>query len=78
MENGNFMDDQSFLPQDEVDPVINYSAYQIADAFVQQYYLVMQKCPEEAYNFYKDQSIRSHPCADGSMKSVTTRQVKFF
>ncbi|KAK1413724.1 hypothetical protein QVD17_35502 [Tagetes erecta] len=73
MEDGNVMDDQSLLPQDEAD-VMNYSAYQIADAFVNQYYLVMKKCPEEAYNFYKDQSIRSHPCADGSMKSVTTRQ----
>ncbi|KAD4983125.1 hypothetical protein E3N88_19796 [Mikania micrantha] len=32
----------------------------------------MQSFPTETHNFYKEQSILSHPCADGSMKSVTT------
>ncbi|XP_076881918.1 nuclear transport factor 2-like [Bidens hawaiensis] len=49
------------------------SSQDVAKAFVKQYYYVLQKLPQKARNFYKDQSIRCHPRADGSMKSVQTR-----
>ncbi|KAJ0679575.1 putative Ras GTPase-activating protein-binding protein [Helianthus annuus] len=53
----------------------NYSAQEVANAFLQQYYRIMQRAPKDGFNFYKEQSIRSHQCADGSMKTATTLQV---
>ncbi|KAJ0506684.1 putative Ras GTPase-activating protein-binding protein [Helianthus annuus] len=52
----------------------NYSAQEVANAFLQQYYRIMQRAPKDGFNFYKEQSIRSHQCADGSMKTATTLQ----
>lgn len=48
------------------------SAKDVADAFLNQYYTILHKSPKEAHKFYQDQSTRTHPCADGSMKSATT------
>nr|GEZ34222.1 putative G3BP-like protein [Tanacetum cinerariifolium] len=48
------------------------SAKDVADAFLNQYYTILQKSPKEAHKFYQDQSTRTHLCADGSMKSATT------
>ncbi|PWA80663.1 Nuclear transport factor 2 [Artemisia annua] len=48
------------------------SAKDVADAFLNQYYTILKKSPKEAHKFYQDQSTRTHPCADGSMKSATT------
>ncbi|KAJ0818134.1 putative hydrolase [Helianthus annuus] len=64
------------LSSHETETVANqrYSAHDVADAFVTQYYKILQGNPKEAHNFYKDQSVRAHPCLDGSMKSVTTQQ----
>ncbi|KAL9997327.1 putative Ras GTPase-activating protein-binding protein [Helianthus debilis subsp. tardiflorus] len=50
----------------------NYSAQEVANAFLQQYYRIMQRAPKDGFNFYKEQSIRSHQCTDGSMKTATT------
>ncbi|XP_071739266.1 nuclear transport factor 2-like [Rutidosis leptorrhynchoides] len=50
----------------------DYSAQEVADAFLKQYYYILQTNPKEAHKFYHDHSIRAHPSADGSMKSVTT------
>ncbi|KAI3818210.1 hypothetical protein L1987_12013 [Smallanthus sonchifolius] len=74
MEKDNFMESQSLSSQHETDTVVKqyYSAQDVADAFVKQYYKIMRECPKDAHNFYKDQSVRSHSCVDGSMKSVTT------
>ncbi|KAI7728959.1 hypothetical protein M8C21_020055 [Ambrosia artemisiifolia] len=62
------------LSSEETDVVVNqqYSAQDVADAFVKQYYKILQENPKEAHNFYKDQSVRAHQCVDGSMKPVTT------
>ncbi|KAL8249844.1 hypothetical protein R6Q59_006712 [Mikania micrantha] len=70
MENENFMESQSLSSQTVVRQ--NYSARDVAIAFAEQYYQILQETPKLAHNFYKDQSMRSHPCADGSTKSVTT------
>ncbi|KAI3744443.1 hypothetical protein L1987_57524 [Smallanthus sonchifolius] len=74
MEKGNFKEAQSLSSQNEADTVVKhyYSAHDVADAFVKGYYKIMKTNPKDAHNFYKEQSIRSHPCADGSMKSATT------
>lgn len=78
MENGNIMENQTLSTGKENNTVVNphYSAQDVADAFTKQYYKILQEMPKEAYNFYKDQSTRAHPCLDGSMKLVTTLQVK--
>ncbi|KAK9074572.1 hypothetical protein SSX86_007170 [Deinandra increscens subsp. villosa] len=74
LEKDNFMESQSLPSQNETDAVVMhyYSAHDVAVAFVKQYYEILEKSPKEACNFYKNQSVRSHPCVDGSMKTVTT------
>ncbi|XP_076888677.1 nuclear transport factor 2-like [Bidens hawaiensis] len=70
------MENQTLSTDKENNTVVNpnYSAQDVADAFAKQYYKILQEIPKEAYNFYKDQSTRAHPCLDGSMKPVTTLQ----
>ncbi|XP_024988567.1 ras GTPase-activating protein-binding protein 2-like isoform X2 [Cynara cardunculus var. scolymus] len=74
MEKGNVMEAPSLSAQDEADAFVkhDYSAQDVADAFVKQYYNILQTSPKDAHKFYKDESILAHPCADGSMKSLTT------
>ncbi|KAL8268986.1 hypothetical protein R6Q59_002784 [Mikania micrantha] len=74
MEEGNLKEADSLSSQNEANTVVkhSYSALDVAHGFVKQYYKIMQSFPTETHNFYKEQSILSHPCADGSMKSVTT------
>ncbi|XP_076947268.1 nuclear transport factor 2-like [Bidens hawaiensis] len=76
MENGNIVENQTLSSENENDTVVNqsYSAQDVADAFAKQYYKILQDMPKEAYNFYKEQSVRAHPYIDGSMKLVTTLQ----
>ncbi|XP_023767231.1 nuclear transport factor 2 [Lactuca sativa] len=75
MEKGNVGDQaQSLSSKDEPNSsaIDDYSAQDVADAFVKQYYNILQESPEDAHKFYKDTSILDHPCPDGSMKSATT------
>ncbi|GAV57307.1 RRM_1 domain-containing protein/NTF2 domain-containing protein, partial [Cephalotus follicularis] len=44
----------------------------VGNAFVEQYYNVIQQCPQVAYKFYQDSSVVSRPGPDGVMASVTT------
>ncbi|KAK1425739.1 hypothetical protein QVD17_21094 [Tagetes erecta] len=74
MGKGNSKESKSASSQNENDTAVKhyYSAQDVADAFAKQYYSIMQSFREDGHKFYKEQSIRSHPCADGSMKPVTT------
>ncbi|CAH1434349.1 unnamed protein product [Lactuca virosa] len=75
MEKGNVGDQaQSLSTKDESNSsaIHDYSAQDVADAFVKQYYNILQESPQDAHKFYKDTSILDHPCPDGSMKSATT------
>ncbi|KAL3511037.1 hypothetical protein ACH5RR_030438 [Cinchona calisaya] len=56
------------LPGEELD------AQAVANAFVNQYYMILHKSPELLHRFYKDQSVLDWPELDGSMTSVTTMQ----
>ncbi|KAK4423681.1 Nuclear transport factor 2 [Sesamum alatum] len=48
------------------------SAKYVADAFVKQYYPVLNKCPEDAYRFYKESSLLGWPGPNGVVMPVTT------
>lgn len=54
---------------DELDPE------HIANAFVDQYYLLMEKSPALVHKFYNDKSIIDHPEPNGEMTSAETMQV---
>lgn len=80
MDKGDVKKAPSLSPQDEASDSVkhDYSAQDVADAFLKQYYNILQATPKEAHKFYHDQSIRTHPSADGLMKSVTTMKVTSF
>ncbi|KAL3830614.1 hypothetical protein ACJIZ3_019416 [Penstemon smallii] len=44
----------------------------VADAFVKQYYWILNKCPQELYRFYHDLSLLGWPGPDGAVTPVTT------
>lgn len=46
----------------------------VGGAFVQQYYFVLHKSPDQVHRFYQDSSILSRPDSNGMMTSVTTMQ----
>ncbi|XP_059446202.1 nuclear transport factor 2 [Corylus avellana] len=48
------------------------SAQIIGNLFVESYYNVLHRVPEEAYRFYKDSSVLTRPGPDGVMTSFTT------
>ncbi|WOL02505.1 ras GTPase-activating protein-binding protein 1-like isoform X1 [Canna indica] len=48
------------------------SAQVVGNAFVQQYYLILQQSPELVYRFYQETSKLGRPDAHGAMSSVTT------
>lgn len=52
-----------------------FSAQQVADTFVQQYYHILRASPENLHKFYKDCSIMARPGSDGMMVFATTMQV---
>ena len=48
---------------------------QVGNAFVQQYYHILQQSPELVYRFYQEGSKLGRPDAHGAMTSVTTTDV---
>ncbi|KAJ9563854.1 hypothetical protein OSB04_009014 [Centaurea solstitialis] len=74
MEKGNVKEAPSLSsqPEAEASERHDYSAQDVADAFVKQYFNILDVAPQDAHKFYRDESILAHPCADGSMKSTTT------
>nr|XP_009404225.1 PREDICTED: ras GTPase-activating protein-binding protein 1-like [Musa acuminata subsp. malaccensis]XP_009404226.1 PREDICTED: ras GTPase-activating protein-binding protein 1-like [Musa acuminata subsp. malaccensis] len=50
----------------------SFSAQVVGNAFVQQYYHVLQQSPEHVYRFYQDSSKLGRPDAHGAMSSVTS------
>lgn len=75
MEKKNISDQVPTLPsQNEPNSTLkhDYSAQDVADAFVKQYYNILQDSPKDAHKFYKEKSILAYPSPDGSMKSATT------
>ncbi|KAK6133951.1 hypothetical protein DH2020_032309 [Rehmannia glutinosa] len=44
----------------------------VADAFVKQYYMILNKCPENAHKFYGESSLLGWPGPDGVVTPVTT------
>ncbi|KAJ7953920.1 Ras GTPase-activating protein-binding protein 2-like [Quillaja saponaria] len=46
----------------------------VGNAFVQQYYSLLNESPELVFRFYNESSVLSRPEPDGDMKSVTTLQ----
>lgn len=47
----------------------------VADAFVKQYYAILNKCPENAHKFYQESSLLSWPGTNGDVTPVTTLSV---
>ncbi|KAL4586755.1 hypothetical protein LXL04_011399 [Taraxacum kok-saghyz] len=75
MEENNISDQaRSLSSKDDPNPTVkqDYSAQDVADAFVKQYYNILQESPQDTHRFYKDQSILARPCPHNSMKSATT------
>ncbi|KAL0420758.1 UNVERIFIED_CONTAM: Nuclear transport factor 2 [Sesamum latifolium] len=44
----------------------------VANAFVKQYYAILNKCPENVHKFYQESSLLGWPGSDGVLKPVTT------
>ncbi|KAL0386077.1 UNVERIFIED_CONTAM: Nuclear transport factor 2 [Sesamum radiatum] len=44
----------------------------VANAFVKQYYAILNKCPENLHKFYQESSLLGWPGSDGVLKPVTT------
>lgn len=78
MEKEKVIEAPSLPSENETNAVVttDHSAQDVANAFLGQYYNILQTNPQDAHNFYQDESIRSHPCDDGSMKSGTTLEVR--
>nr|XP_043626677.1 nuclear transport factor 2-like [Erigeron canadensis] len=74
MEKGKVKGAPSLSVEDETSASVkhDYTAPEVADAFLKQYYTILQNSPKDAHKFYHNESIRALQCADGSMKSVTT------
>lgn len=47
----------------------------VGNAFVEQYYCILHRSPEEVHKFYQDSSIFTRPEADGTATTVTTTEV---
>lgn len=48
------------------------SAQVVGNAFVEQYYQIQHRSPDEVYRFYQNSSVLSRPDSNGVMSSVTT------
>ncbi|CAN1838797.1 Nuclear transport factor 2 [Linum perenne] len=48
------------------------NAQLVGNAFVEQYYNMLSRAPENVHKFYQDSSVMSRPGFDGSMSSVST------
>ncbi|CAN0929399.1 Nuclear transport factor 2 [Linum grandiflorum] len=48
------------------------NAQLVGNAFVEQYYNMLSRAPENVHKFYQDSSVMSRPSSDGSMSSVST------
>ncbi|PWA98653.1 Nuclear transport factor 2 [Artemisia annua] len=59
-------------PVSSQDTQNDYSAQDIADTFLSQYYNFLCDFPEEMHKFYKEESTLTIPVEDGSIRSVTT------
>ncbi|KAG6426201.1 hypothetical protein SASPL_110421 [Salvia splendens] len=44
----------------------------VADAFVKQFYVILNQCPENLHKFYQESSLQGWAEADGSLRPVTT------
>ncbi|XP_072992715.1 nuclear transport factor 2-like [Typha latifolia] len=55
-------------------PVPPPSPQVVGNAFVQQYYHVLHRSPEQVYKFYHDSSILGRPDSEGIMTSVSTME----
>ena len=55
-------------------PSPSYTAQEVADAFMKQYYLLFRDSPGELEKFYKDSSMVSRLGSDGAMTSFTTME----
>lgn len=51
------------------------SAQVVGNAFVEQYYQIQHRSPDEVYRFYQNSSVLSRPDSNGVMSSVTTMDV---
>ncbi|CAN0929402.1 Nuclear transport factor 2 [Linum grandiflorum] len=51
------------------------NAQLVGNAFVEQYYNMLSRAPENVHKFYQDSSVMSRPSSDGSMSSVSTMSV---
>lgn len=47
----------------------------VGNAFVEQYYSILHRDPDQVHRFYQDSSVLSRPEEDGTMTSVTTTAV---
>lgn len=47
----------------------------VADAFVKQFYVILNQCPENLHKFYQESSLQGWAEADGSLRPVTTLSV---
>jgi len=47
----------------------------VGNAFVEQYYSILHRDPDQVHRFYHDSSVMSRPEEDGTMTTVTTTAV---
>lgn len=47
----------------------------VADAFVKQFYVILNQCPENLHKFYQEPSLQGWAEADGVVTPVTTLNV---
>ena len=50
----------------------------VAHAFVKQFYVILNQCPQNLHKFYQEQSLQGWPKADGVVIPVTTLSVTIF
>lgn len=53
------------------------TANQVSDAFVEQYFQIIEQSPEEARKLYDDASVVTRPGPDGTMISFESVEVIF-
>jgi hypothetical protein len=47
----------------------------VGNAFVEQYYSILHRNPDQVHRFYHEESVMSRPEEDGTMTTVTTTAV---
>ncbi|KAK4430085.1 Nuclear transport factor 2 [Sesamum alatum] len=64
--------DMSSMEDSLLDMAVKMLPHVVANAFVKQYYAILNKCPENVHKFYQESSLLGWPGPDGVLTPVTT------